>query len=68
MMLERERHCADSMRRFEMTIEWARMVARYAREGHDVRRMFSTDERLAAVELLARSGDEATAHLIRQVR
>ena len=51
-----------------MTIEWARMVARYAREGHDVRRMFSTDERLAAVELLARSGDEATAHLIRQVR
>ena len=51
-----------------MTIEWARMVGRYAREGHDVRRMFSHDERLAAVELLARSGDEATAHLIRQVR
>ena len=68
MMIERERHCADSIRSFEMTIEWARMVARYAAEGQDLRRMFDTDERLAAVELLARAGDEATAHLIRQVR
>ena len=68
MMIERERDCADSMRRFEMTIEWARMVGRYAREGHDVRRLFSADERLAAVEILSRAGDEVTAHLIRQVR